>query len=219
MYLQDGGDGLVISFTNGAVFSPKWVDLAEYSYIFPIPATIPFIGYRTNGTTVTNMFITDGIIGVPGQSDFQTFQFGPEFSGLSRVEIPYNNYDGWALDNLLLTYTTPPIVPLVGPVVAWGQNQIGESTFPPGLSNVVAIAASTGSSAALRSDGTVNNWGLITYIGTNIPPGLSNVVAIAAGGFFEVGDYMLALKPDGTVVGWGWSVPPAGLSSGHRGGR
>lgn len=45
----------------------------------------------------------------------------------------------------------------------------------------------------LTDAGTVLNRG-----GTNVPAGLSNVVAIAAGNYFG-----LALRGDGTVVGWG----------------
>ena len=48
---------------------------------------------------------------------------------------------------------------------------------------------------------------------TTVPGGLSNVVAIAAGGY-----HSLALKSDGTVVGWGdngygQTTVPAGLSN------
>jgi len=46
---------------------------------------------------------------------------------------------------------------------------------------------------ALKSDGTVATWGACLYP----PTGLSNVVAIAAGN-----GHSLALKEDGTVVGW-----------------
>ena len=40
--------------------------------------------------------------------------------------------------------------------------------------------------------------GFNAYGQTNVPAGLSNVVAVAAGGY-----HSLALKADGTVVGWG----------------
>ena len=50
-------------------------------------------------------------------------------------------------------------------------------------------------------------WGSNSQGQTTIPAGLSGVTAIAAGR-----DYGLALKSDGTVVGWGGPTIPAGLT-------
>src|SRR5580658_645363 len=89
-------------------------------------------------------------------------------------------------------------------IIAWGQNAgFGELDVPPGLTNVVAIAAGLRHNLALKSDGTVVAWGAclngnsITRI--TVPEGLSNVIAIAAGEW-----HCLALKEDGTVTGWGY---------------
>ena len=115
----------------------------------------------------------------------------------------------------------PPVFPPVRPnpatmpsgtVVAWGSNDYGECNVPPGLSNVVAIAAGSSNphSLALKSDGTVLTWGDVREERI-VPFGLSDVVAIAAK------SHSLALKSDGTVVAWGsnnygsCNVPP-GLS-------
>ncbi len=68
-----------------------------------------------------------------------------------------------------------------GTVVAWGDNDSGESAVPSGLSNVTAIAADGRLSLALKSDGTVVAWGSNEFGQTSVPAGLSNVVAIAAG--------------------------------------
>src|SRR5262249_19468213 len=46
-----------------------------------------------------------------------------------------------------------------GAVRAWGGNFSGETIVPIGLSNVVAVSAGDGLSAALRDDGTVVVWG------------------------------------------------------------
>jgi hypothetical protein len=81
-----------------------------------------------------------------------------------------------------------------GTVRCWGG-----FAEPPGLSNVVAIAAGGGRHlAVLKGDGTVMCWGGYSSAVTNVPPGLSNVAAITAGYEFTV-----ALKSDGTVVAWG----------------
>jgi hypothetical protein len=97
-----------------------------------------------------------------------------------------------------------------GWVAAWGYNAYGQTDVPPGLTNVVAIAAGYFQSLALKADQTVVAWGLSNLGQTSVPPGLSNVVAIAAGYYHN-----LALKGDGTVVAWGLdntNVPP-GLSN------
>ena len=92
--------------------------------------------------------------------------------------------------------TTPVLCPAY--VVGWGLNNYGQTNAPPGLTNVVAIAAGFYHNLALKSDGTVVGWGNNGNGQTNSPAGLSNVVVIAAGGL-----HSLALKSDGTVVGWG----------------
>jgi alpha-tubulin suppressor-like RCC1 family protein len=79
-------------------------------------------------------------------------------------------------------------------VLSRGSNGGGETSIPPGLTNVIAIAtgfeyvgaeAATGFSLALRKDGTLVGWGQMgRYKGDIVPPGISNVVAIAAGDGF-----------------------------------
>jgi alpha-tubulin suppressor-like RCC1 family protein len=94
-----------------------------------------------------------------------------------------------------------------GTVVGWGLNAHGEATGTPNLNptnsftsgmatidgkvlkNVVSIAANTGYSMALKSDGTVVAWGHIHNdyrTPVTVPAGLSNVVAIAAGQFYSL---------------------------------
>ncbi|RIE01608.1 hypothetical protein D3H35_25020 [Cohnella faecalis] len=81
-----------------------------------------------------------------------------------------------------------------------GSSADGRNHVPSGLDGVVAIAAGTAHSLALKSDGTVVGWGYNTNGETNVPAGLTGVVAIAAGAA-----HSLALKSDGTVVAWGKS--------------
>jgi alpha-tubulin suppressor-like RCC1 family protein len=82
-------------------------------------------------------------------------------------------------------------------VVAWGNNGWGQAEVPPGLTNVIAVAAGTKHSLALKADGTVVGWGDDEMGLKNPPPGLTNVIAIAAGA-----SNSLALKADGSVVVW-----------------
>ena len=111
-----------------------------------------------------------------------------------------------------------------GTVWAWGDNsygQLGESPYTiikrttpvqvssKILNSVTAVAAGSGHTIALRSDGTVLAWGYNSYgqLGDGTTTwrdtpvqvsGLSGVTAIAGGSFYTV-----ALKSDGTVWAWG----------------
>jgi alpha-tubulin suppressor-like RCC1 family protein len=84
-----------------------------------------------------------------------------------------------------------------------------------GIGNVVAISAGVFDSLALRSDGTVWSWGdnsngnlgdgTTTNRSTPVQvSGLSGAAGIAAGKFGNrTTYYSMAVKTDGTVVGWG----------------
>jgi len=92
----------------------------------------------------------------------------------------------------------------------WGDNEWGQATPPAGVTGVVAIAAGTFHSLALKSDGTVVGWGVDSSadFGQATPPsGLTNAVAISAKYTSSA-----ALKGDGTVVTWGQWLTPTGLS-------
>ena len=80
-------------------------------------------------------------------------------------------------------------------VVSWGDNASGQTSVPSGLTNVVAIAAGGAQALALRSDGTVTNWG--ATVGS-VPTALTNAMGIAAGYA-----HAAALRNDSTVVTWG----------------
>jgi len=88
-----------------------------------------------------------------------------------------------------------------GKVVVW-SNRVSLTNVPPGLTNIIALAAGRDHLLALTSEGRVAAWGGNTQLGdfpaTNVPPVLSGVTAIAAGS-----THSLALKSDGTVVAWG----------------
>ena len=112
-YLQAAlGDSLMFGLDDGSSFDPVSVDLAEYSTVVPDAVTVPFVGYRRDGGTVTTSFTTDGIMDGTGPlADFQTFNFPPAFSGVYRVEIPAF---GWSLDNLRLYVPEPGTGTLLG---------------------------------------------------------------------------------------------------------
>ena len=105
-----------------------------------------------------------------------------------------------------------------GGVVAWGANdwgQVGDGTTTfrpvavavPGVSDVEDVQAGTVMSVARLQDGRVASWGA-GYLGNGtasaeqatpvFATGLTNALAIAVGD-----SHTLALRADGTVVGWG----------------
>jgi alpha-tubulin suppressor-like RCC1 family protein len=83
-------------------------------------------------------------------------------------------------------------------VVAWGDNDYGQTNVPVDATNVMAIAGGGFHSLALQTNGTVVAWGADNDGQTNVPADLTNVVAIAAGYV-----HSLALQANGTVAGWG----------------
>jgi len=90
---------------DASSFDPVSVDLAEYSTVVPDAVTVPFVGYRRDGSTVTASFTTDGVMDGTGPlADFQTFQFPGGFTSVYQVRIPAY---GWSLDNLVLRVPEP----------------------------------------------------------------------------------------------------------------
>lgn len=69
------------------------------------------------------------------------------------------------------------------------------------LDGVVAVAAGSFFSVALRDNGTVVTWGSTIYPGmVDVPVGLSGVTAIASG---ANSSHILALRNNGTLAAWG----------------
>jgi len=103
---------LLVSSVSGRGFGVASVDLSEFNSTYATPLTVPFVGYRSDGATVTTSFLTDGIIDGAGPlADFQTFYFDARFDDLIRLEVP--DY-GWALDNMVIfSIPEPGVAPLV----------------------------------------------------------------------------------------------------------
>jgi hypothetical protein len=99
-----------------------------------------------------------------------------------------------------------------GVVIAWGDNDEGETDVPAGLESVIAIAAGWYHSMAVTGAGKVVAWGSNARGLIDVPDGLSGVTAVAAGQY-----HSLALTAAGTIAAWGGNgygqcdVPP-GLS-------
>jgi hypothetical protein len=97
-------------------------------------------------------------------------------------------------------------------VLAWGDNDEGETDVPRGLDSVIAVAAGWYHSLAVTGEGRVVAWGSSASGLTAVPPGLTRVTAVAAGQFHSLG-----LTVAGKVTAWGGNGygqcdVPAGLS-------
>ena len=97
------GDSLMFGLDDGSSFDPVSVDLAEYSDVVRDPVTVHFVGYREDGTVVTEDIRTAGIFNGVAPV-FTNFSFSPSFSRLTRVEVPTI---AWSLDNLRLFVPEP----------------------------------------------------------------------------------------------------------------
>ena len=98
-------------------------------------------------------------------------------------------------------------------VCGWGDDELGQTEVPPGLSGAWAVSAGAYHSLALGHTGVVVGWGDNHYGQLNVPAGLSNVMAISAGGYHN-----LARRMDGSVAAWGdnrygQATIPEGLSN------
>jgi hypothetical protein len=101
-----GDKPLVISNTIPLAFDLVSVDLAEYSSVFAIAWTIPFTGYRADGSTVAISFVLDGVIdGTGPAADFQTFYFGSTFTNVLYVQVGQSLY---SMDNLRIEPVPEP---------------------------------------------------------------------------------------------------------------
>jgi len=138
----------------------------------------------------------DGLTNMPIETSLTGLT--PGFSYHYRLVA--TNAQGWAYGRdtvfqLPSNELPSPILMLQGPSIL--TNECHTAFNDPGafiISPLASIAAGEHYSLALKSDGTVTEWG----DGPRIPLGLSNVTAVAAGYI-----HSLALKADGTVVGWG----------------
>jgi alpha-tubulin suppressor-like RCC1 family protein len=132
---------------------------------------------------------------------------------LSNLSFPEAGDYQAVLSNVWGSVTSAPAHLAVstarGHVVAWGGNDYGQTNVPSGLTNVVMIDAGGYHSMALKSDGTVVEWGDSQWI----PASQNNVAALDGSQGLD-----LILKGDGTIGAWGWSFfgetnIPAGLSN------
>jgi uncharacterized repeat protein (TIGR03803 family) len=174
-----------------------------------------FLNFNVNGTSVNSISGGQGLI----IWQHQVCLLGPGANVLNWVyaqSVADNDY-GWIdLDTGWLDEVH--VIPLVltpgsTDVIAWGNDTNGEVDVPPGLNDVVSLAAGQYHSMALKSNGTIVAWGYNGDGETNVPPAATDVAAISSGWYHN-----LAVTHDGTVVAWGnnafgQATVPSGLNS------
>src|SRR5215469_8438635 len=82
-----------------------------------------------------------------------------------------------------------------GVVIAWGDNDEGETDVPGGLDSVIAVAAGCYHSLAVTGEGQVVAWGSRARGLVDVPADLSGATAVAAGQY-----HSLALRLAGTIA-------------------
>lgn len=80
------------------------------------------------------------------------------------------------------------------------SGHLGQTNQPPGLADVVAIAAGENHTLALLANSNVVAWGYNNRGQTNVPENVTNAIAIAAGLYHSA-----AVLSDGTVSVWGFN--------------
>ena len=77
-------------------------DATESYSLSPGPETLHIVGYKNDMTASIIDLTTDGA------RQFQTFALGPSFSDLIRVSITPSSWDGFALDNVVISGVPEP---------------------------------------------------------------------------------------------------------------
>jgi alpha-tubulin suppressor-like RCC1 family protein len=110
------------------------------------------------------------------------------------------------VSNALDQFTSGNAILTLVPVAAWGGSYGNVTNLPAFLTNATSVVAGGYSHAlALKPNGTVQSWGLLT----SVPANVTNVAAIAASSYQS-----LALRSNGTVVAWGTiTTVPANVSN------
>jgi hypothetical protein len=182
----------------------------------PIILTQPASQSSLNGAPVTFTVVADGKAPLCYQWRFN----GTDIPGATATAYAITNPlpKDYGLYSVRVTNIFGAVISsnaafAVVPMIAAGDNSLGQLSPPPAATNAIAIAAGAWHNLALGADGGVIAWGDNWDGQCDVPASLGQAVMIAAGGY-----HSLALGADRTVVGWGaddsgQALPPPGLSN------
>ncbi|MFO1513330.1 MAG: immunoglobulin domain-containing protein [Verrucomicrobiota bacterium] len=174
-----------------AVITPPSITTQPRGYSVPIGLPVTLAGAASGAAPLRYQWLLNGNP-VPNATNFSVTISNLSLADFGNYQLVATN-GGGAVTSAVASVT-------VGTVGIWGYySQAASAPIWPaaGLSNVVAVAAGSAYSLALRQDGTIYTWGF-NNPATNVPAGLSGVVAVAAGQ-----SHALALLSNGTVRAWG----------------
>ena len=97
-------DAIIVWHRDHRPFDVRQVDLSEYRPDFGERNSITFVGYHSDGTSVTQTFVTDGAYDGTGPlADFEPFTFSGDFQNIVRLVARSASFEPFAMDNLALT--------------------------------------------------------------------------------------------------------------------
>lgn len=204
--------------SGGAGLDAAWLD--QVSYVLggtaPFIATQPSDQVSLGGAPVTFSVSANGTPNLVYQWRFNNTAIPGATASSLALSAPGSANNG--MYSVLITNSYGSIlssnaVLAVVPIIAVGDNSVGQLNVPAIATNATAIAAGDWHNLALKADGKVVAWGDNNIGQCDIPTNLTGVVAVAAGGY-----HSLALTTNGTVVGWGadfddQATPPPQLSN------
>jgi alpha-tubulin suppressor-like RCC1 family protein len=182
-------------------------------YIVTPPVILGQSPLSTNEIVVAGSDLALGVTATAtGANNGFPISYQWQFDGTNIAFATSSNYTVSALNSGTYTLTVSNslgstnvswLVDVIYPgmAAAWGDNTYGECAVPPGITNIMAIAAGEYHCVAVEDNGQVIQWG---YNWGNVPANLTNAVAVSAGY-----DDSIALRSDGTVVTWGTNTSPA----------
>jgi alpha-tubulin suppressor-like RCC1 family protein len=197
LFSQAGAYSVVVSNAVGQVTSPSVNLDVGWLQIVSEPQDVSTI----RGANITLTVDAEGYgLGYQWQVD------GDDLSGATNRTLVLNNAQAEqsgsysvVVSNFLGMTRSRDAQVLISLIGAWtADSSSGLTNVPPGLTNVLAVAAGARHVLALKGDGTVAAWGADDSQQTDVPANLSDVVAIAAGP-----NRSLALTADGTLTAWG----------------
>lgn len=111
-----GANTTTVARVGGGVFSLASVDLGEWNDGIALASTITVTGNLAGGGSIVTSFTLDGVLSAGGSNNFETFLFGPGWTGLTSVVFDATAGAGemyWAMDNLVAGVPEPGALLLV----------------------------------------------------------------------------------------------------------
>ena len=206
--VSNGAGATISAAATLTIASPPTISVQPLSLTVTVWQTASFLVGATGTQPLTYRWRKDGVI-LAGATNASFSLSGVQSNQAGNYSVAVANTYG-SVTSAVAVLTVIGNSP--GTVVAWGRNDRGQATIPPGATGVTAVSAGYSHTVALKVTGTVMAWGDNSEGQTNVRSGLTGVGAIGAGFLHTV-----ALRTNGVVVAWGLNAfgqtsVPAGLT-------